>query len=164
MVEQPTAKMPKSHRDSDVFHRFPRAGIRTAIGGEGPYIVDRSGNRYIDASSGAAVSCLGHGHPRIEAAMKRQIEQLPFAHTTFFTSDAAEELAALLAESAPGDLSKVYFTSGGSEAVETALKLARQYFVERGETSRHRIISRSQSYHGNTLGALAAGGNHWRRA
>lgn len=164
MLEQPTVKIPNSPQKSDVFHRYPRAGIRTAVAGEGPYIVDNSGNRYIDGSSGAAVSCLGHGHPRVEAAMKRQIEQLSFAHTTFFTSDPAEDLAALLADSAPGDLSKVYFTSGGSEAVETALKLARQYFIERGETSRHRIISRSQSYHGNTLGALAAGGNHWRRA
>ncbi|MBW8637517.1 aspartate aminotransferase family protein [Hoeflea sp. WL0058] len=148
---------------SDVFHRFPRNDMATAAGGEGPYIFDTSGKRYIDGSSGAAVSSLGHGHPRIAEAMKRQIDHITFAHTSFFTSEPAEELASLLTDLAPGDLSKVYFTSGGSESVEAALKLARQYYVEKGETSRHRIISRAQSYHGNTLGALAAGGNLWRR-
>jgi adenosylmethionine-8-amino-7-oxononanoate aminotransferase len=149
---------------SEVFHRFPRHSMPEAAGGSGPYITDREGKRYIDGSCGAAVSSLGHGHPRITAALKRQVDELAFAHTSFFTSRAAEDLAAELARRAPGDLCRSYFTSGGSESVEAALKLARQYHFERGETGRHKIISRKQSYHGNTLGALAAGGNLWRRA
>jgi adenosylmethionine-8-amino-7-oxononanoate aminotransferase len=134
-----------------------------AVSGTGCYITDREGKRYLDGSGGAAVSCLGHGHPAIVAAVKTQVEQLAFAHTGFFSSEPAEALASLLATHAPAGLAHVYFVSGGSEAVEAALKLARQYFIEKGEPSRHRLISRRQSYHGNTLGALAAGGNLWRR-
>jgi adenosylmethionine-8-amino-7-oxononanoate aminotransferase len=147
-----------------VFHRTPKVTMPAAAGGEGPYLFDTEGKRYLDASSGAAVSSLGHGHPRVTAAIKRQLDQLAFAHTSFFTSPVAEELADYLAAAAPGALEKTYFLSGGSEAVEAALKLARQYFVEIGQPQRSRIISRQQSYHGNTLGALAAGGNLWRRA
>ena len=109
------------------------------------------------------MSCLGHGDDDVLGAIKRQIETLAFAHTGFFTSEPAERLADLLADLAPGSIDRVYFVSGGSEAVEAAIKLARQYFVEKGEAKRHRLISRLQSYHGNTLGALAAGGNMLRR-
>jgi adenosylmethionine-8-amino-7-oxononanoate aminotransferase len=127
------------------------------------YIYDSHGNSYLDASGGAAVSSLGHGHPEVLAAMRSQIGRLPYAHTGFFTTAVAEELAHRLAADAPGDLDQVYLLSGGSEAVETALKLARQYMVESGQPQRSLFIARRQSYHGNTLGALALGGNEWRR-
>lgn len=146
-----------------VFHRFPGSDMPVAVAGDGPYIIDETGKRYIDGSGGAAVSCLGHSHAPTIAAIKAAVDALAFAHTSFFTSPVAEELARFLAEQAPGDLNHVYFASGGSEAIETALKLARQYQVERGTPERCRILSRQQSYHGNTLGALAAGGNKWRR-
>ena len=155
--------MPAGTSSRHVFHRSPKMDMRVAARGEGPYIIDKAGNRYLDASGGAAVSCLGHSHPKVIAAVKAQIDQLPFVHTSFFTSEPIEELASMLIEDAPGDLERVYFTSGGSEAIETALKLSRQYFVEKGEPERTRIISRRQSYHGNTLGALSAGGNLQRR-
>jgi len=151
-------------RPTRVFHRFPKAEMPSAVAGEGPYIFDDAGRRYIDGSCGAAVSCLGHSHPTVIAAIQEAVGTLAFAHTSFFTNPYMEELADVLAESAPGDLNHVYFLSGGSEAIEAALKLARQYYVERGMPERARIISRRQSYHGNTLGALSAGGNIWRRA
>lgn len=131
--------------------------------GEGIRLFDKQGRAYIDASGGAAVSCLGHGHPDIIKAIKQQLDAVAYAHSSFFTTDACEDLATYLAGKAPGDLDYVYFVSGGSEAVEAALKLARQYFVEKGQTSRRHFIARRQSYHGNTLGALAIGGNVWRR-
>jgi adenosylmethionine-8-amino-7-oxononanoate aminotransferase len=129
----------------------------------GIYVEDRQGKRYLDASGGAAVSSLGHGHPEVLAAMHAQIDRNAYAHTAFFTCEAAEELATRLAADAPGDLDHVYLVSGGSEAMETALKLARQYYVEAGQEQRSVFIARRQSYHGNTLGALAIGGNEWRR-
>jgi adenosylmethionine-8-amino-7-oxononanoate aminotransferase len=128
------------------------------------YLLDSAGNRYLDASSGAAVSCLGHGHPAVLAAMHKQLDALEYAHTSFFTTEPAEALADELIAHAPGLMSLVYFVSGGSEGVEAALKMARQYFVERGEPRRRHFIARWQSYHGNTLGALSVGGNAWRRA
>jgi len=131
--------------------------------GEGVYIIDDQGKRYLDASGGAAVSCLGHGDLAIIDAIKTQLDQLEFAHTGFFRSAPAENLAELLIEKAPGTLDRVYLVSGGSEAVEAALKLARQYFIEIGQAQRHRVIARMQSYHGKPLGALATGGNMWRR-
>jgi len=131
--------------------------------GDGIYIVDTEGRRYLDASGGAAVSSLGHSDPDVRAAITAQVERLAFAHTAFFTSEPAEELADTLIQGAPDGIEWVYFTSGGSEAVEAALKLARQYFVEIGEPGRHRFVARRQSYHGNTLGALAVGGNAARR-
>lgn len=149
---------------SHVFGRNPRVSLPTAVRGDGCYIIDSDGKKYLDASGGAAVSCLGHSDKAVQNAVKQQLDTLAFAHTSFFTSDAAENLASKLVENAPGDIDRVYFLSGGSEAVEAALKLARQYFVEKGEPSRRHIISRRQSYHGNTLGALSAGGNKWRRA
>lgn len=148
---------------TSVFHRAPRAKLPVAVAGEGIEIIDSEGRRYIDACGGAAVSCLGHGNQRVIDAIKKQAQQLPYAHTSFFTTDVAEALAERLVESAPDGLRHVYFTSGGSEAIEAALKLARQYFVEKGEGQRRHFIARRQSYHGNTLGALAIGGNAWRR-
>jgi adenosylmethionine-8-amino-7-oxononanoate aminotransferase len=147
-----------------VFHRQLRERPPVAVAGDGVWITDSAGRRYLDASGGAAVSCLGHGHPEVRAAMHAQIDALAYAHTSFFTTAVAEELADHLVATAPAGTSHVYFTSGGSEAIEAALKMARQYFVERGEPSRSRFVARRQSYHGNTLGALAVGGNAWRRA
>ncbi|MEM5583179.1 aspartate aminotransferase family protein [Roseibium sp. AS2] len=148
---------------SHVFPRHTKASLPAAVSGDGCYIIDKSGKKYFDGSGGAAVSCLGHSDPDVIRAIKDQVDRIAFAHTGFFTSDPAEELAGLLIGQAPGALDRVYFVSGGSEAMEAALKLARQYFLEKGEASRHRVIARRQSYHGNTLGALAAGGNQWRR-
>ncbi|GLT11123.1 aspartate aminotransferase family protein [Sulfitobacter porphyrae] len=148
---------------SHVFPRHCHAALPTAVGGEGCYLIDADGKRYFDGSGGAAVSCLGHSNARVREAIKAQVDQLAFAHTGFFTSDPAEKLADLLIANAPGDLDRVYFVSGGSEAVESAIKLARQYHVENGEPQRRHLIARRQSYHGNTIGALSAGGNAWRR-
>lgn len=146
-----------------LFHRSTRTVPPVAVGGAGIHIFDRDGKRYIDASGGAAVSCLGHGHPRVIQAIKDQADKLAYVHSGFFTTEVAEELADHLIANAPATLSHVYFLSGGSEAVETALKMARQYFLEIGQPRRTRFISRRQSYHGNTLGALSAGGNAFRR-
>ena len=148
---------------SHVFPRHTKNLPPKAVSGEGCYLIDEDGKRYFDGSGGAAVSCLGHGDAEVTAAIKAQLDKLAFAHTGFFTSDPAEELADLLIANAPGDIDRAYFVSGGSEATESAIKLARQYHVERGEPQRRHLIARKQSYHGNTLGALAAGGNEWRR-
>ncbi len=146
-----------------VFHRNPKHHYPVAVGGDGPYVIDRDGKRYLDACGGAAVSCLGHSDREVIETIKAQLDQLPFAHTSFFTNKPMEALACELVEYAPAGIERVYFCSGGSEAVEAALKLARQYFVEIGQPQRTHMIARRQSYHGNTLGALAAGGNLWRR-
>lgn len=147
-----------------IFHRNPALTLPVAVRGEGCYLIDANGRRYFDGSGGAAVSCLGHAHPTVIAAMKRQMETLDYAHTSFFSSEPAEQLASLLAEHSPSTLGNVYFLSGGSEAMETALKMARQFHVENGQPQRCHFVSRRQSYHGNTLGALAIGGNLPRRA
>jgi adenosylmethionine-8-amino-7-oxononanoate aminotransferase len=146
-----------------VFHRNPQHQYPTAVGGEGPYVIDSRGKRYLDGSGGAAVSCLGHSDPAVRAAIKAQADRLAFAHSSFFTNEPMEALATELITHAPSGMARVYFVSGGSEAMEAALKLARQYFVEIGEPERRHVIARLQSYHGNTLGALSAGGNIWRR-
>ena len=146
-----------------VFHRNLLTTPPVAVRGEGIWIEDAAGKRYIDASGGAAVSCLGHGHPDVLAAMHAQIDQLAYAHTSFFTTEAAEALAEQLVRTAPAGMSHAYLVSGGSEAVEAALKMARQYYLEIGQPERSHFIARRQSYHGNTLGALAVGGNEWRR-
>jgi adenosylmethionine-8-amino-7-oxononanoate aminotransferase len=151
-------------RKSNVVPRHSSYDLPNAVGGDGCYIIDEKGKRYLDASGGAAVSCLGHSDKTIQKAIIEQTEKLAFAHTSFFTSEPAELLANLLAKHSPEGLDKVYFVSSGSEAVEASLKLARQYFVEIGKPEKHKVISRKQSYHGNTLGALAAGGNIWRRS
>jgi adenosylmethionine-8-amino-7-oxononanoate aminotransferase len=148
---------------SHIIHRNLRRAPPVAVHAAGITITDSAGRRYLDASGGAAVSSLGHAHPEVLAAMHAQIDRNAYAHTAFFTCQAAEELAARLAADAPGDLNQVYLVSGGSEAMETALKLARQYCVEAGQPQRSVFIARRQSYHGNTLGALAVGGNEWRR-
>jgi adenosylmethionine-8-amino-7-oxononanoate aminotransferase len=146
-----------------VFHRHLRQTPPVAAGSHGMFIRDAEGREYLDASGGAAVSSLGHAHPEVLAAMHAQIDRLAYAHTSFFTSEVAEQLADELIGSAPEGMSHVYLVSGGSEAVEAALKMARQYFVEIGRPQRTHFIARRQSYHGNTLGALAVGGNAWRR-
>ena len=146
-----------------VLHRAIAHNYPVAVSGSGIHIRDAAGKDYIDASGGAAVSCLGHGHPDVLAAMHAQLDKLAYAHTSFFTTQVAEELAEDLIAHAPQGTSHVYFVSGGSEAIEASLKMARQYFVEKGEPQRRHFIARRQSYHGNTLGALAVGGNEWRR-
>ncbi|SEI21913.1 Adenosylmethionine-8-amino-7-oxononanoate aminotransferase [Rhizobium tibeticum] len=147
-----------------ILHRTIGTTLPRAVAGEGIYITDSEGRIYIDGSGGAAVSCLGHNHPEVLEAMKAQMGRITYAHTSFFTTDVAEQLAEQLVELAPNGLDYVYLVSGGSEAVESALKMARQYFVEVGQPQRRHIIARRQSYHGNTIGALATGGNAWRRA
>ncbi|MER9486226.1 aspartate aminotransferase family protein [Mesorhizobium sp. M0563] len=147
-----------------ILHRTIHSTLPVAVRGQGIELFDAEGKSYIDASGGAAVSCLGHGHPDVIAALHTQLDRIAYAHTSFFTTEVAERLADRLVEDAPEGLDHVYLVSGGSEAVEAALKMARQYFVEKGEPQRRHLIARRQSYHGNTLGALATGGNEWRRA
>jgi adenosylmethionine-8-amino-7-oxononanoate aminotransferase len=135
-----------------------------AVSGEGIYLRLADGRQIIDGSGGAAVACLGHGNRRIVAAIERQAASMAYAHTGTFSSEPAEELAHIVLDGEPGGLTHAYFCSSGSEGTEAALKLARQYFVEIGEARRTRFIARRQGYHGNTLGALGAGGNMMRRA
>ena len=155
-VSAPNAK-------THVMHRSSIATPPRAVRGEGIYIFDETGKSYLDACGGAAVSCLGHSDPDVRAAMHAQIDQIAYAHSGFFSSDAMEQLADDLVAHAPAGIDKVYFVSGGSEATEAALKMARQYFLEIGQPDRKYVIARKQSYHGNTLGALSVGGNMWRR-
>ena len=147
-----------------IFGRSTKGSLPVATAGDGCYLIDATGKRYLDGSGGAAVSCLGHSNAAVRAALHDQLDRVAFAHTGFFTSDPAEQLADTLVAHAPEGIERVYLVSGGSEAVEASLKLARQYFLEIGQPQRHRVIARRQSYHGNTLGALATGGNEWRRA
>src|SRR5437773_3721910 len=148
---------------SRVLHRSLRETPPRAVGGEGVWLIGEDGRRILDASGGAAVSCLGHQHPRVLEAMSRQASKLAYAHTSFFSSEPAEALADKLVGHEPGGLGYAYLVSGGSEAIEAGIKLARQYFIEIGQPQRRHFIARRQSYHGNTLGALAVGGNAWRR-
>jgi adenosylmethionine-8-amino-7-oxononanoate aminotransferase len=150
-------------RNSRVLHRSLRETPPIAVGGDGVWLIAEDGHRVLDASGGAAVSCLGHQHPRVLEAISRQASKLAYAHTGFFSSEPAEALAEQLVGHEPGGLGYAYFVSGGSEAVEASIKLARQYFNEIGQPQRRHFIARRQSYHGNTLGALSAGGNAWRR-
>jgi adenosylmethionine-8-amino-7-oxononanoate aminotransferase len=149
---------------SHLLHRSLTGSYPVATGGEGVFLHDEAGRHYIDASGGAAVSCLGHGHPDIIKAMHVQIDRLAYAHTSFFTSGPAEELADHLIAHAPEGLTNVFICSSGSEAIEACLKLARHYFVEKGEAGRSNFISREQSYHGITVGALSVGGRMKDRA
>jgi hypothetical protein len=146
-----------------VFYRNPLHDYPLVVRGEGVYLYDADGKQYLDGSGGAAISCLGHGHRFVINAIKDQVEKLAFAHTMFFTNQPQENLAAKLVERFGRDDARVYFLSGGSEANETAIKLARQYWLSQGEDRKHLVISRQQSYHGNTLGALSASGNPARR-
>jgi adenosylmethionine-8-amino-7-oxononanoate aminotransferase len=157
------AAAPRALDATRVLHRQLQRGLPSAVSAHGMTITDAEGREYLDACGGAAVSCLGHGHPEVLAAMHAQIDRVAYAHTSFFTTEVGEALADQLVRSAPAGMSHAYFVSGGSEAMEAALKMARQYFVEIGQPERRHFIARRQSYHGNTLGALAVGGNEWRR-
>jgi adenosylmethionine-8-amino-7-oxononanoate aminotransferase len=148
---------------SRVLHRSLRETPPRAVGGDGVWLIAEDGRRILDGSGGAGVSCLGHQHPRVIEAIARQASKLAYAHTGFFSSEPAEQLAERLVGDEPGGLAYAYLVSGGSEAIEASIKLARQYFIESGQPQRQHFIARRQSYHGNTLGALAAGGNAWRR-
>jgi adenosylmethionine-8-amino-7-oxononanoate aminotransferase len=149
---------------SHLVHRSLRADPPLAVRGEGIWLHEANGHRVMDGSGGAAVACLGHGHPHVLGAMRAQMERLTYAHTALYSCESAERLADMLVGHAPGGLTHAYFVSSGSEGMEAALKMARQFHVERGEPQRRHVIARRQSYHGNTLGALAAGGNMMRRA
>jgi adenosylmethionine-8-amino-7-oxononanoate aminotransferase len=149
---------------SHVFHRDLRQALPLAVRGEGAYIIDAEGRRYLDASGGPAVSCLGHSHPKVIAAIQRQASEIAYAYSLFFTSAAMEKLADRLVEQAPPGLDRAFFCSGGAEAVESAIKLARQYHLETGEPERRFFIARRRSYHGNTLATLALGEDVNRRA
>jgi adenosylmethionine-8-amino-7-oxononanoate aminotransferase len=149
---------------SHILHRELGREYPRAVRGEGCWLIDDAGRRYLDAAGGAAVCSLGHGHPRVVAAIREQAGRLSYAHTGSFSSEPAEALAEHLIARAPAGISHAMFVSSGGEAVETALKLARQYALETGQPQRRHIIARRQSYHGNTLGALAIGGNAARRA
>ncbi len=158
---------PESRRHDSVtgsvFHRVPGHRYPVAVAAEGVTITDRSGKTYLDMSGGAAVSCVGHSHPDVLAAIRSQLQRLAYAHTAFFTNEPQEELADRLTARFGEPGSRVYFGSGGSEANETALKLAWQYWAARGQVDKKIIISREHSYHGNTFGALSASGNGSRR-
>jgi adenosylmethionine-8-amino-7-oxononanoate aminotransferase len=159
--------MSTATRSTPLFSRNLRKQYPVAVRGEGCWIVDEHGKRYLDASGQAAVVGIGHGVQEIGRAMADQSGRIAFAHTTQFHTESAEKLAARVLAIAPHnfrDGGRVYFTSGGSEATETAIKLARQYFLERKQPSRYRVLSRKQSYHGSTLGAMAVSGNVARRA
>jgi len=157
--------MTTTQRESAILRRSFRKSFPSAVRGEGVYVWDGDGKRYLDFSGSAAVNFIGHGVPEIAAAMAEQAGKLEFVHTSQFTTPVAEEYAEELAAFAGESFrdGSVYFTSGGSESIETALKLARQYQVEIGERQRHQVISRTQSYHGATLGALSVSGNKKRR-
>ena len=150
---------------SSVLHRNFSASLPTVVGGDGPYLIDDAGKRYLDASGGAAVSCLGHTLPRVIERIREQVGRLAFAHTSFFTNEPTEALASHLIDRAPPGFGagRVAFLGSGSEAMEAALKLTRQYFLEKGEPRRSRFIARAMAYHGNTLGALSMGGHMQRR-
>ena len=154
-------------KHSGVFPRSFKKTLPVASRGEGCWIIDESGRRYLDASGQAAVVSIGHGVTEIGHAMAEQASQVAFAHTTQFHSASAEKLAERLLALAPPNFrrgGRVYFTSGGSEATETAIKLARQFHLETNQPARFRVVSRRQSYHGSTLGAMAVSGNVARRA
>jgi adenosylmethionine-8-amino-7-oxononanoate aminotransferase len=150
--------------NSKLFLRDLKHPMPTIVAGEGAYLIDSSGKRYLDASGGPSVSCLGHNHPEVVAAIRDQVGKVSFAYSLFFTTPAIEELAEILVDQAPKGIARAFFVGSGSEAIEAALKLARQYFLEIGQPKRRLFIARERSYHGNTLGALALGGDAVRRA
>lgn len=148
---------------SRVLHRQIRKAMPVVASGDGVYLTDTGGKRYLDGSGGAAVSCLGHNHPKVVQAIKDQVDKVAFAHTAFLTNEPAEELAEWLCRRAPGDFGRVAFVSGGSEATEAALKICRQAHIENGNGTRTHFIARRQSYHGATLGAMSVGYHAQRR-
>jgi adenosylmethionine-8-amino-7-oxononanoate aminotransferase len=147
-----------------VLHRSLRSGPEFAVAGNGITLTLADGRTVIDAAGGAAVACLGHGNPRVIQAMMAQAKRLDYVHTMFVTSDPAEQLANEILADEPGGLTHAFFVSSGSEAMESALKIARQFHVERGEPHRVHFISRKQSYHGNNFGTMALSGHPARRA
>jgi len=151
---------------SALFHRSLHTSLPNAVKGEGNYLIDETGKKYLDACGGAAVSCLGHDCPPVISAIKEQVDKLCFAHTGFFSNKPSEKLASWLVDHAPDGTGAggVMFLGSGSEAMEAALKLVRQYHLENGEQERYKVIARKPSYHGNTLGALATGYHETRRA
>jgi adenosylmethionine-8-amino-7-oxononanoate aminotransferase len=149
---------------SRLLHRSLHVKVPVAVGGDGMIIRMADGSEVLDGSGGAAVSCLGHGNARVNAAMAAQLSRIAYVHTGLFSNEAAEALAEMLVGHQPGGLSHAYFCSSGSEGMEAAIKLARQYFLEAGQPDRTQFIARRQGYHGNTIGALSAGGNMMRRA
>src|ERR1700722_5417374 len=148
---------------SRILHRTVTDVPDLAASGDGIMLRLADGRSILDASCGAAVACLGHGNQTVADAIGRQAARLGYAHTGFFTTEPAEALADLLLTDEPGGLTHAFFVSSGSEAMESALKLARQYFVERGEPKRTRFIGRRQRYHGNSFATSAAGSNLNRR-
>ena len=146
-----------------ILHRQTKTPMPVIASGEGVYLTDSQGKQYLEGSGGAAVSCLGYGNKRVIKAIKDQLDKIAFAHTGFFSSEPAEQLADWLCERAPGDIGQVAFFSGGSEAVEAALKISRQALIERGEEKRTHVIARRQSFHGSTLGAMSVGYHVERR-
>src|SRR5256884_9001532 len=142
--------------DSHVFYRKLGRDFPRIVRGDGCYLYDENGKRYLDAVGGAYVANLGHSNPEVAEALAHQARQFGYLSATAFTHGPVEELAAELAATLPGDLDKLYFLSSGSEAVEAALKLARQYWVESGKPGKHKIIALAPGYHGNTLLALSA--------
>jgi adenosylmethionine-8-amino-7-oxononanoate aminotransferase len=150
-------------KETSVFHRSIQKAYPTAKKGSGVYLHTSDGRKILDGSSGAAVSSLGHGNQGIINAICEQAQSLAFAHFSFFTSDSVEDLAKLIINKSDNAFAKVLFLTSGSEAVESALKIARQYHVYEGQPERVNYIGRQYSYHGNTLGALAAGSNPTRR-
>ena len=146
-----------------ILHRHSHIALPKIASGDGAYLIDSEGRRYLDACGGAAVSCLGHSNEVVKNAIKQQLDRVPYAHTSFFTSEVAEQLASKLVAKAPANMDKIYFVTGGSEANETALKLARQYFAEIGEPQRKYFIARELSYHGNTIQTLGMAGNELRK-
>ncbi|KAL4900371.1 hypothetical protein BDW74DRAFT_188352 [Aspergillus multicolor] len=161
----PQAKNSVPASTSAVLHRDTRFAPKKAVGGKGSYLFLEDGTKFLDSTGGAAVSCLGHGYEKVAQAIMEQFKKVEYCHTAFFGTDASEELARLLVNSTGGKLSKLFVVSSGSEAVEAALKLARQYFLElpTPEPQRTRFIARKPSYHGTTLGALGIGGHVLRR-
>jgi adenosylmethionine-8-amino-7-oxononanoate aminotransferase len=151
---------------SSILHRLLASPPPIAARGDGVYLYDTSGKQYLDASGGAAVSCLGHSYPAVTHAVLRQVRELSYAHTSFFSTESAEFLAQFLIDRAPAGFGRgrVAFLGSGSEAMEAAIKCVRQHFVEKGELQRVRFIARRQSYHGNTLGALSLSGHVGRRS
>lgn len=150
-------------QNTNILHRQSHHHLPKVASGNGVYIIDTNGKQYLDACGGAAVSCLGHSNQAVKDAIKAQLDAIPYAHTGFFTSEIAEKLADKLVKKAPDNIDKAYFVTGGSEANETALKLARQYFVEIGQPERKYFIAREQSYHGSTIKTLSIAGNEWRK-
>ncbi|GKZ40915.1 hypothetical protein AbraIFM66951_006454 [Aspergillus brasiliensis] len=164
-MTKPAYKSTDTVAHSAVLHRDTRFIPKKAIGGKGSYIFLEDGTKFLDSTGGAAVSCLGHGHEEVSQAVIDQINKISYCHTAFFGTEASEELATFLTESTGGKLSKLLVVNSGSEAVEAALKMARQYFVElpTPQLQRSRFIARKPSYHGVTLGALSVGGHMIRR-